>query len=325
MRVVRATGFGGPDVLVMDVDPEPVAGAGQVVIEVSVAPIDFIQTQLRRGFTPGPPLPEPPYVPGTGVAGTVVSVGDGVDAGWIRRRVVARTASGLGGNAERAVAGSDSLIPVPDALELSDAAALLDDGGTAIGLADNARVRPGEWVLVEAAGGGLGSLLVQLSRAAGAHVIGAARGAEKLDLAGELGAAAVLDYSQPGWTERLREITGGAGPDLVFDGVGGDIGRSAFEATARGGRFSVHGAASGAPTVIEESDATRRGVTVIGLDQLNDAFRAGTNKRAETAMSEAAAGRIAPAIGRTFPLERADRAHAAMEARTVPGKTLLLV
>jgi NADPH2:quinone reductase len=103
------------------------------------------------------------------------------------------------------------------------------------------------WVLVEAAAGGVGGLLVQLARAAGARVVGAARGPQKLDLAKELGAEAVVDYAEPGWPERVREATGGSGPDVVLDGVGGQIGREAFGVTARGGRFSLHGAGSGHP------------------------------------------------------------------------------
>ncbi|WNV89858.1 zinc-binding dehydrogenase [Umezawaea sp. Da 62-37] len=323
MRVVRATRFGGPEVLVAGEAPDPVAGPGQVVVDVAVAALDFVQTQLRGGVTPGPPLPEPPYVPGGSVAGLVTTTGPGVDPAWIGRRVVAHTAGGYGSNAERAVAAVGALIPVPDGMGLDVAAALLDDGGTALGLVEGAGIRPDEWVLVEAAAGGLGSLLVQLARAAGARVVGAARGPAKLDLAKQVGADVVVDYSEPGWAERVREATGG-GPDLVFDGVGGTIGREAFGVTARGGRFSVHGASSGAATVIDEAEALRNGVAVIGIEQLHG-FQAHAHDRATRALAEAAAGRLRPVIGRTFPLERASSAHAAMEAREVLGKTLLVL
>jgi NADPH2:quinone reductase len=324
MRVVEVTQFGGPGVLVPNEESDPVAGTGQVVIEVSVAAIDFVQTQLRRGFTPGPPLPTPPYVPGSSIAGRVSSVGQGVDPGWIGRHVVTHTASGRGGNAERAVAAVEALIPVPPRLGLPEAAALLDDGSTALGLVETARIRVGEWVLVEAAAGGVGSLLVQLARAAGALVVGAAGSAPKLDLARELGADVVVDYSAPGWPERVRQAAGGRGADVVFDGVGGHIGRDAFKAIADGGRFSVHGAASGTATVIDPAEAQRRQVTVIGIEQLQT-FATGARARVERMLADAAADRIRPIIGRTFPLERADAAHAAMEAREVLGKTLLVI
>jgi NADPH2:quinone reductase len=311
-------------VLVAGEAPEPTAGPGQVVVDVSVAAIDFVQTQLRRGHSPGPPLPEPPYVPGASVAGQVRSVGPDVEQAWIGRRVVTHTASRDGAGAEQAVAMVDALIPVPSGVGLPEAAALLDDGSTASGLVEVARVGAGEWVLVEAAAGGVGSLLVQLALAAGARVVGAARGKRKLDLVTELGAEAVVDYSEPGWPELVREATGGRGPDLVFDGVGGRIGREAFGTTARGGRFSVHGAASGAPTTIDADEARRSGVNVIGIEQLQQ-FGAGSRARVERLLAETAAGRVKPIIGRTFPLEQAAAAHAAIEARDVLGKTLLII
>ncbi|KAB2372456.1 zinc-binding dehydrogenase [Actinomadura montaniterrae] len=321
MKVVRVTRFGGPEVLVAGEAPEPAAGPGQVVVAVAVAEINFVETQLRRGITPGPPLPEPPYVPGGGVAGRVAAIGDGVAPEWLGRRVTTGTAGRLGGNAERAVADVDDLVPVPDGLDLAEAAALLHDGGTALGLFDGAGVRAGDRVLVEAAAGGLGSLLVQLALSAGARVVGAARGEAKLALVRELGAEAV-DYSEPGWAKRVLDATGGF--DVVFDGVGGEIGREAFGATARGGRFSVHGASAGAATVIPPEEAAERGVTVFGIEQLMG-FGDGAKERVRRALDAAAAGRIRPVIGRRLPLERAADAHAAMEARSVVGKTLLVV
>ncbi|MEV3980617.1 zinc-binding dehydrogenase [Nonomuraea sp. NPDC049758] len=324
MRVVQVTRFGGPEVLETRTVPDPVAGPGEVVVKVGFAEINFIETQLRRGFTPGPPLPEPPYVPGAGVGGLVLSVGDDVDAGLVGRRVVTRTPGFGGGNAELVVARAADLIEVPDGLALADATALLIDGNTAVGLFANVAIRPGERVLVQAAAGGLGSLLVQLARAAGARVVGAAGGAAKLAVVAGLGAEATVDYSRPGWTQEVLDATGGRGPDVVFDGVGGELGRQAFEVTARGGRFSVHGASSGSVTTVDPAEADRRGVTVIGLEQLAALGQDG-NERAVRALAEAAAGRLKAVVGRTFPLERAAEAHAAIEARAVNGKTLLEV
>ncbi|MFC5823921.1 zinc-binding dehydrogenase [Nonomuraea insulae] len=326
MRVVRVTRFGGPEVLVAGEAPDPVAEAGQVVVGVEVAEINFVETQLRRGISPGPPLPEPPYVPGVGVAGRVVSVGEGVDPAWVGRRVVTRTASGQGGNAELAVAEERQLVAVPEKLGLREAAALLNEGSTAIGLIERADIREGDWVLVEAAAGGLGSVLVQLVRASGGRVVAAVGSEPKAVLARRLGAEAVVDYARDGWAGLVRKETGGNGPDVVFDGVGGLIGRAAFEVTARGGVFSIHGGSSGAATVIDPAEAERRGVRVLGLEQLLSLGNpAGVRQRAEQALRAAAAGHIRPIIGRTFPLEQAADAHKAMEAREVPGKTLLTV
>ncbi|MEV4530726.1 zinc-binding dehydrogenase [Streptosporangium sp. NPDC049304] len=315
--------FGGPEVLVAGEAPEPVAGPGQVVVDVSVAGITFVETQIRRGVDKWHARPELPYVPGGTVAGRVASLGKDVDPAWSGRRVLAGTGES-GGFAERAVAAVGDLIPVPEELGLPEAVALYTDGGTALGLVEGARIRPGEWVLVEAAGGGVGSLLVQLARAADTRVIAAARGARKLELARDLGAEVAIDYSDPGWTDRVREATGGAGPDVVFDGVGGEIGQAAFEVTADGGRFSVHGASSGQVTTIDPARARRRGVEVIGIEQLFG-FGPQMEKWTRQVMSEAVAGRIRPVVGQTFPLERAADAHTAIESRTALGKTLLLI
>lgn len=323
MRVMLAVRFGGPEVLVTAWMPDPVAGAGQVVVEVAVAGMTFVETQIRRGVDPWHERPALPYVPGGLVAGTVLTIGDGVDPSWLGRRVVA-TVGEAGGFAERAVAAPDDLFPVPDGLGLPEAVALCSDGATALGLAEGARIGPGEPVLVEAAAGGVGSLLVQVARAAGARVIGAARGPVKCALARELGADTVVDYTEPGWAGRVRDATGGTGPAVVFDGVGGTIGREAFEVTARGGRFSVHGASSGAVTVIDGAEARRRGVEVIGIEQLFG-FGEHVPRWAATMMSRASAGIVRPVIGQTFPLERAAEAHAAAENRTAVGKTVLTI
>jgi NADPH2:quinone reductase len=322
MRVIQATKFGGPEVLVPGEVAEPAAGPGQVVVDVWLAPVLFLDTQIRSGRARDWfPAVTPPYVPGAGVAGEVTAAGEGVDPGWVGRRVVADTAGG-GGYLERAVAAVTSVISVPEGLGMAEAAALLHDGRTAAGLIEQASLRAEDWVLVLGAGGGLGSLLVQLAHGAGARVIGAARGKQKLDLARDLGAAATVDYSQSGWPERVLAATGGTGPGMVFDGVGGQIGRAAFEVTAQGGQFSAHGTPGGGFASIDRQEAERRHISVRGIEQVQFA-PPDARRLAGRAMSEAAAGRIRPIIGQTFPLERAADAHRAIEARDVIGKTLL--
>ncbi|WP_329108686.1 zinc-binding dehydrogenase [Micromonospora sp. NBC_01699] len=323
MRVVQAVRFGGPEVLVPGQAPDPVAGPGQVVVDVAVAGMTFVETQIRRGTDRWHERPRLPYVPGGLVAGRVSAVGAQVDPAWLGRRVLASTGE-TGAFAERVVALVGDLFPVPDGLGLPEATALYSDGSTAQGLAEHAKIGAGDWVLVEAAAGGVGSLLVQLARAAGARVVGAARGSRKLDLVRKLGADAVVDYCEPGWTKLVLEATGGMGPDVVFDGVGGQIGRAAFEVTARGGRFSVHGTSSGEVTLIEPAEARHRGVEVIGIEQLFD-FGPEIVRWAEQIIARAAARVVRPIIGQTFSLERAADAHAAVENRTAVGKTLLLI
>jgi NADPH:quinone reductase len=155
-------------------------------------------------------------------------------------------------------------------------------------------------------------------------VVAAAGSAAKRDLARELGADGVADYTQPGWAGQVLAITGPAGPQVVFDGVGGQIGRDAFAITAPGGRFSAHGTPGGGFAPIDERDAKQRQITVSGIEaaQFPPAEARQLTRRA---LAEAAAGLIRPVIGQTFPLERAVDAHRAIEARLVTGKTLLEV
>lgn len=151
MRIVQVTAFGGPEVLLVGRAPEPVAGAGQVVIGVSVVDVLFLETQLRTGWGAEFFGQSPPYVPGGGVGGRVVSAGEGVDQGWIGRDVIAMT--GDGGYAERVVVPVDALVPVPEGLGVREATALLQIGPAALSLTGAAEIKPGERVLVTAAAG----------------------------------------------------------------------------------------------------------------------------------------------------------------------------
>ena len=312
MRVVWLTAFGGPEVLVAGEAPDPEPGPGQALIDVAFAGITFVETMFRATGA-GPFRAELPMVPGNGVGGTVAAIGDGVDPGLVGTRVVTST-GGSGGYAERAAVDAAALVPVPEGLALDVAVALLADGRTATMLVDAAGVRGGERVLVEAAAGGVGTLIVQLARAAGARVIGAAGGERKLALATSLGADAAIDYTEPGW-ERA------AGPvDVVFDGVGGAIARAAFGLLGDGGRMVSYGLASGAWSDVSEEEATARGVRRIGLSRPDPAASRAFTARA---LAAAAEGRLRPVIGARFPLECAAEAHAAIEARATVGKTLL--
>jgi NADPH2:quinone reductase len=317
MRAVWLKEFGGPEVLVPGDAPEPVAGPGQVLVEVAYANITFVETQFRAsGF--GPYAAELPLIPGNGVGGVVTAVGEGVSPELAGRRVVG-SMGGSGGYAERAAVAADVLVEVPDGVELAAAVALLADGRTAMSLVRAANLAPGDRVLVEAAAGGVGTLLVQLARAAGALVVAAAGGAHKVGLARDLGAEIGVDYREPDWTSQVRTAAGGV--DVVFDGVGGEIGRSAFALLGRGGRMLSYGLASGAWADVPEELAAERGVTLVRPRTTPEESRAFT----AAALTEAAAGRLRPVIGRRFPLERAADAHAAIQSRVTVGKTLLEV
>lgn len=326
MRAVQVTRFGGPEVLVPTEQTDPVAGPGQVVVDVAATEVLFLDTQLRSGLFREYFTVQPPYVPGTGVAGTVSSVGTGVDPRWIGRRVVAGTAKEGeyvgGGCAERAAVPASEVFEVPAGLDLSEALTGLHDGLMALSLAEKAALQPGERVLVTAASGSLGAWLVPLVHATGAQVIAAARSERKLRHARQRGADVAVDYSEASWTERVREATNGSGVDVVFDGAGGQLGRSAFDVTALGGRFFSYGAATGDIAGIDVREAERRQVAVFGIE--DEIAPQDWTRLANQALSELAIGRIRPAIGQTLPLERAADAHAAIAARDVIGKTVLL-
>ncbi|MDG4794660.1 zinc-binding dehydrogenase [Micromonospora sp. WMMD1082] len=315
MRAVWLSEFGGPEVLVPGTAADPVPGTGQVLIDVVHANITFVETQFRAtGF--GPSAAPLPVIPGNGVGGLIGAVGADVDPGLVGRRVVSGT-GGSGAYAERVVVDAATPVAVPDGLPLDQAVALLADGRTALMLADAAGLRPGDRVLVEAAAGGVGSLLVQLAARADTRVVGLAGGTRKTALLPELGARLAVDYREPDWARRVRSALGAV--DVVFDGVGGAIGRTAFELLDPGGRMLSFGLASGEWADIGAEAAAERGVTLIRPAPTPAQLRAYT----ERALAEAAAGRLRAVIGQRFPLDRAADAHAAIGARATVGKTLL--
>ncbi|QLY33333.1 zinc-binding dehydrogenase [Nocardia huaxiensis] len=329
MRAVEVKAFGDPEVLTVVESPDPVPGPGEVVIEVAAADVMFLDTLLRSGagarFFPV----EPPFVPGGAIAGVVGAVGSGVDPAWVGRRVASNTAaSGIGGGlpiggyAEKALAREEQLTQVPAEVELTQAVALVHDGRTALAVFDRAAVQPGEWVLITAAAGGLGTLLIQLARAAGARVIAAARGEKKLALAQRLGAHEVVDYSEPGWADRVREATGGV--QVILDGAGGPIGVAALAAASPGARFIGYGNAAGGFAPIAPETAAAQRVTVVPLFELT-AAEVDWTALFERALTEAASGRLEVVIGHTFPLDHAGAAHAAIAARETFGRTILTV
>ncbi|NIH83506.1 zinc-binding dehydrogenase [Amycolatopsis granulosa] len=321
MRAVVMEEFGGPEVLRIREVPDPEPQPGQVVVAVAYASITFVETQVRSGRGPFS-RPGLPRVPGNGVGGRVVAVGSGVDPVLVGT-IVVTTTGGEGGYAELATARAQDLVPVPEGVALGDAVALLADGRTALWLYRQANVHRDEHVLVEAAAGGVGSLLVQLASADGARVIGAARGAWKAEPVMGLGAAAVVDYSRPGWLDRVRAVTGGRGLDLVFDGVGGAVGTQAVRALRDGGRVSVYGMASGTDAEHDPAELRARSIEVIGLTSAPSPAEA--RALIADALDMNAAGTLRPLIGQTFRLDQAAAAQRAIEARTTLGKTLLTV
>lgn len=320
MYQAQMIAFGGPEVLrlIEKLDPQP--GPDQVVVATEASGVTFVDTQIRAGRPPqGVARPTLPLVLGNAVEGRVTVVGSTLDNRLLGSRVVTAT-GGSGGYADRVVVSADVLTPVPKDLPLGAAVAVLADGRTALALMRATHVTAGDTVLVLAAAGGVGSLILQLARSAGvAHLVAAARGAEKLSLATDLGADIAIDYDREGWERQILEHT--AGVDVVFDGVGGELGARALDLIRPGARFAVYGAASGQTT-----DANLVAAKGAHLIQTRDLVRSLEDNRelVQEALRRAAIGELRPVVGQTYPLSRASDAHLAIEMRQTIGKTILV-
>jgi NADPH2:quinone reductase len=313
MRAIQMQEFGGPEVLCEAELPVPEPGAGEVLIEVSRAGLNFADTHQRtNSYLSQTRLP---LVPGTEVAGTRTDTGD---------RVVALT--GVGGYAEYAVAPESQVFAIPDGIDDGTALALVVQGLTAYHLyATCARVAPGESVVVHAGAGGVGSLAIQLGAAFDAgRVIATASSEAKRELCLELGADAAIDGAPDGLRERLIEANVGRPVDAVFEMVGGDVLTESLRALAPFGRLVTYGLASGEPVTIAAGELLRSSSAVIGFWLIH---ALGDHDAAQAALTRlfelVAAGDLRAVVGETYPLADAARAHRDFAARTTTGKLLL--
>ena len=325
MRAIRLHAFGPPEQLRLEEVEDPGPGPGQARIRVGAAGVHFVDTTIRAGAKGWFPLPELPMTPGREVAGVVDRLGEGVGGGWLGRRVVAHLGTASGGYAELAVRDAGALHETPEGLSDEAAVAMIGTGRTALAILEEARLTAGDVVVVTAAAGGLGALLVQAGTAAGALVVGLAGGAGKVERVRRLGAGVAVDYTAPGWGEAVRDALGGRAPTVVLDGVGGASGRAAMELLGPGGRLIIYGLSSGEPTRLSAGDLFERGLTAsaaIGPRLLQRP--GGMRGLEEQALAAAASGRLAPVVGRRVPLAQAAAAHAAIEARETVGKVVLV-
>jgi NADPH2:quinone reductase len=320
MYAIRLHSFGPAENLRYETVPDPEPGPGEVRIAVHAIGVHLIETRFRRGIPVGPhPLPDLPATFGGEVAGVVESLGEGVDPALLGTRVVAAKLAS-GGYASLAVAPTAALAPLPDRLEYGVAVAMSTTGATTLGLLEIAPVTAEDVVLVMAAAGGIGTLLVQHARRVGATVVGAAGGPQKAARVRELGGLAV-DYDAPGWADAVREKVGGV--SIVFDGVGGELGRAAFGLLQEGGRQVVFGQASGEWFSPSEEELKERGVTSYdGIGYLLGREGGVTDLR-DRALQAAADGTLTPAV-QSFPLAEAAAAHTALETRNTMGKVILV-
>ncbi|MGW1062277.1 quinone oxidoreductase family protein [Micromonospora rubida] len=305
----------------VDEVPDVRPGPGQMLVRVTAAGIGFADVQIRAGLmrTVMPDLPLP-FALGFEIAGTVVAVGSGVDAKAVGGQVVGATSGG--GYAELAILPAAAAVPLPEGLDDGTAVALLGQGATAVGVAEAARLTSKDTVLVEAAAGGVGSLLVQLAKRVGATVIATARGETKLAVAKQLGADIVVDYSSPDWPQLVRDAVGGS-VSVVLESTGGAVSEAAFDLlTPTIGRMVVYGTTSGQPPRFDPLAVYHRAVSVTGFASV--ALPADHLARLrDHAFALADSGELRPIIGAVMPLAQAAAAHQAFEERATVGKTIL--
>ncbi|MET9024670.1 zinc-binding dehydrogenase [Nocardia sp. NPDC004168] len=328
MHAIRLHAFGPAENLRYEIVPDPVPGPGEVRIAVAAAGVHLVDTALRKG-EPGPfPLPQLPTIPGREVAGTVDRVGADVDAGLLGAQVVAHLGPVPGGYAEFAVTDAARLHEIPANLDAAEAVAMIGTGRTTMGILQFTELKPGSVVLVTAAAGGIGTLLVQFAKNAGATVIGLAGGPAKVDQVRHNGADLAVDYLLPDWPDRVRARIGDHGAHVLFDSVGGAVARAGIDLLAPGGQHLVYGWSGTSndegPVRLSAAELAERGITsetVIGPPML---ARAGGDLRVleNLAMAEAIAGRLRPGIQR-FALADAAVAHRALETRGTTGKVVL--
>ncbi|WP_069171366.1 zinc-binding dehydrogenase [Streptomyces griseus] len=331
MHAIRLHAFGPAENLTYERTDDPEPAPGQVRITIAAAGVHLLDTALRGGMTGSFPVPCLPTIPGREVAGTVTALGRGTDPAWLGRRVVTHLGTAPGGYAELAVADAGRLHLVPDGLGAAEAVAMIGTGRTTLGIRQFTDLGPDSVAVVLAAAGGIGTLLVQSGKNAGATVIGLAGGPAKVAHVTADGADLAVDYTLPDWPCRVRTHLDALGRDatVVYDSVGGDIARAATDLLGRGGRhiafgWSGTGLRGGGPFTLTDAELAARGLTSQNVLGPAMTERAGGLRPLETAaLTEAASGRLRPAVQR-YPLAEAATAHRALENRGTIGKVVLI-
>jgi len=322
VRAVVVERTGGPEVLAVSELPDPVPGAGEVLVDVDAAGLNFIDVYHREGRYPL----DLPFVLGSEGAGTVRQVGEGVADVAPGDRVAWAMVRGTG-YTTAAVVPAERLVPVPDGVSTEQAAAVLLQGMTAHFLCGSTYpVRPGDDVLVHAAAGGVGLLLTQLATARGARVVATVSTDAKAELARGAGAAEVVRYDREDVVARVRDLTGGQGVQAVFDGVGRDTFEASLDCLARRGVLVLFGASSGPVPPVDPMALQSHGSVFLTRPTLGDYVhdRAELLERAQAVLHAVRDGRLDVRIGARYRLEDAARAHEDLQARRTTGKSLLL-
>jgi NADPH2:quinone reductase len=326
MKQVQLSQFGSPDELQLVEASIPSPKPGEVLIQVEAIGVNYSDTLRRRNlYFQATPLP---YVLGSEAVGKIVSVGEGVTEPYlVGARVLAILPYG-GGYGEYVTAIAQYCVPLPPNIDSKTATAIFVQGSTAqLMVSQLAKDLKNKTVLVNASAGGVGSLLVQLSKLNGAKVFAASSSEEKLQVALANGADAAVNYSNPNWSEKVKAANGGKGVDIAFETVGGDVYNETVKSLAQGGHLIVYGCASGVQVTIHPEYFVDESLRQSGF---NLAFHITTmpqvwQEALGIVIGLIAQGKLKIATPKTFALKDAAEAHRQIEARQTTGKVVLTV
>jgi NADPH:quinone reductase len=325
MKAIRCAAYGPPESLRLEEIPSPQLRAGQALVRVRAAGVNFVDALCMQGtYQIKPPLP---FIPGMEVAGVVTAVADGVMSVRPGDRVAGMTGIG-GGYAEEAAIAADRLVLLPDAMDFATGAGFMLTYCTSLyALENRGHLQTGETLLVLGAAGGVGLAAVDLGKAMGARVIAAASSADKLEKCRAMGAAEIINYETEDLKERVRELTQGAGADVIYDPVGGQYAEPALRASAWKGRYLVVGFANGAIPRMPLNLTLLKGCEIVGVDwgQFSARFAGEAARVLTRLMRLFAEGAITPCVTQTYPLARAGDALRDLLSRRVIGKAVLLL
>jgi NADPH2:quinone reductase len=323
MKAMVATRFGEPAEMEWREGADPAPGPGEVLVETRAIGCNFPDILMVQGkYQVRPPLP---FSPGHELAGVVVSVGPGVTRVRPGQRVLAMVQ--WGAYADRVVAPAERVFAIPDPMNFETAAAFgLVYQTSYCALVHRAQLRPGEWLLVHGAAGGVGLAAVQIGKALGARVIATASTAAKLEIARQSGADVLVDYSTEDWVERVKAATGGEGADVIYDPVGGDVFDGSSKCIAFEGRILTIGFAGGRIPSIAVNRILLKNISVVGVHWGTYQRRGSplVDEWMEALFRLYDKGALRPVVYRTYPLRDAARALDALATRESHGKVVLV-
>ncbi|MFC4336779.1 zinc-binding dehydrogenase [Salininema proteolyticum] len=325
MHAIRQYEFGGPEKLVWEEVPDLSPAADQVRIDVRASGVHLVDTSIRKGDIAHTPwgLPDLPMTPGREAAGVVDAVGEDVDPAWVGKRVVAHLGFASGGYADSAVREVTAVHEIPEGAGFAQALAVIGTGRTTLIVLHYAGLSADDTVIVTAAAGGIGNLLVQEAKRVGAFTVGLAGGPEKARRVLDAGADAAVDYRAEDWSASLERALEGREATVLLDGVGGEAADTAFEQIVPGGRVLVFGWSSGSAVPVDAQRLMDRGVSFIpSLGPHAVAAAGGLPKLEREALRRLAQGEWRPLVSR-FPMDGAAEAHRALEERLTAGKVVL--